>query len=306
VTQPLAIYLNDHLAGSLAGLELATYLETVDFPRGAADVAAQLREDIAADRQQLEAIIERLDVKESYPRQVATWLLEKIAELKARWDDRSEGALRLLEILEALALGIEGKEALWTALRSVAVDEPALRLLDYDRLVGRARRQRERVEALRLMAASLAFTSSSHGSISTHRALKSTTGRADRNGDWNIDRPSVLAIVQGAYFLGTGVWPLVHMRSFEAVTGPKVDKWLVRTVGVLVSMIGATLLSVGFGRAVTGNIVTLAAGSAAGLAAIDARYGTPGRISRIYLADAVIEASFVAAWMTCRQQSRAD
>ena len=44
---------------------------------------------------------------------------------------------------------------------------------------------------------------------------------------------SELAIAQGAYFLGTGVWPLVLMPSFESVTGPKVDKWLVRTVGVL-------------------------------------------------------------------------
>jgi hypothetical protein len=32
-----------------------------------------------------------------------------------------------------------------------------------------------------------------------------------------------LAGLQGAYFLVTGVWPLVHMPSFLAVTGPKTD-----------------------------------------------------------------------------------
>ena len=32
-----------------------------------------------------------------------------------------------------------------------------------------------------------------------------------------------LCWVQGAYFLVTGVWPLVSIRSFQAVTGKKTD-----------------------------------------------------------------------------------
>src|SRR5438067_11801258 len=52
-----------------------------------------------------------------------------------------------------------------------------------------------------------------------------------------------VAIAQGAYFVATGIWPLLHMPSFEAVTGPKVDKWLVRTVGVLVSVVGGVLVA---------------------------------------------------------------
>jgi hypothetical protein len=46
------------------------------------------------------------------------------------------------------------------------------------------------------------------------------------------------ATTQAAYYLMTGLWPLFHRRSFEAVTGPKTDYWLVRTVGVLVAAIG--------------------------------------------------------------------
>ncbi len=30
-----------------------------------------------------------------------------------------------------------------------------------------------------------------------------------------------------------GLWPLLHMRSFEQVLGPKTDRWLVRTVAGL-------------------------------------------------------------------------
>ena len=37
-----------------------------------------------------------------------------------------------------------------------------------------------------------------------------------------------LAIGHGLYFAATGVWPLVDMKSFEAVTRPKTDKWLER------------------------------------------------------------------------------
>jgi hypothetical protein len=30
-------------------------------------------------------------------------------------------------------------------------------------------------------------------------------------------------VAMAAYYIVSGVWPLAHMRSFEAVTGPKND-----------------------------------------------------------------------------------
>ena len=62
--------------------------------------------------------------------------------------------------------------------------------------------------------------------------------------------PATLAHAQGGYYAITGVWPLVHMRSFEAVTGPKQDHWLVHTVaGLLVVNGKIQLASVGSGMA---------------------------------------------------------
>jgi hypothetical protein len=110
-------------------------------------------------------------------------------------------------------------------------------------------------------------------------------------------RKDSLAIAQGVYFAATGIWPLVHMRSFEAVTGPKVDKWLVRTVGVLVAVVGGVLISAGARRRVTPETIALAAGCAAGLGGIDTYYAAKGRISPVYLADAVLEGALVGAWM---------
>ncbi len=46
------------------------------------------------------------------------------------------------------------------------------------------------------------------------------------------------ASLQGIYYVATGLWPILNMRSFEMVTGPKRDKWLVKTVGALITAIG--------------------------------------------------------------------
>jgi len=53
---------------------------------------------------------------------------------------------------------------------------------------------------------------------------------------------SALPLAQGAYYALTGAWALLHLRSFMWATGHKVDPWLVRTVGVLVTAIGAALM----------------------------------------------------------------
>src|SRR5687767_15962642 len=50
-----------------------------------------------------------------------------------------------------------------------------------------------------------------------------------------------VAGLQAVYYLGTGVWPLLHRRSFERLTGKKTDFWLAQTVGVTVMAIGAAL-----------------------------------------------------------------
>jgi hypothetical protein len=106
-----------------------------------------------------------------------------------------------------------------------------------------------------------------------------------------------LALAQGAYFLATGIWPLVHMPSFLRATGYKRDLWLVRTVGALIAVTGATMLSAAQRNRVTGEIAFLAAGTAGALGAIDAIYTSRGRIPPVYLLDAAAEAGIVALWL---------
>ncbi len=110
----------------------------------------------------------------------------------------------------------------------------------------------------------------------------------------------LLAGSQGAFYLATGVWPIIHLGSFEAVTGPKTDDWLVKTVGVLVAVIGLILLLAARHRRVTPEIALLGAGSAVGLATIDLVYALSGVIAPIYLADAVVEIGIALLWAWSR------
>lgn len=99
-----------------------------------------------------------------------------------------------------------------------------------------------------------------------------------------------------------GVWPLVSLRSFEAVTGPKGEGWLVKTVGALIAAIGSALLLSSRRAEPSPEARWLAVSSAAALDAVDLRFGLTRRISPVYLLDAGIEAALVAAWLVLFQQ----
>lgn len=105
-----------------------------------------------------------------------------------------------------------------------------------------------------------------------------------------------IAVAQGLYYLATGVWPLVSLRSFMAVTGPKVDGWLVKTVGLLIGVTGiACLLSAWIGR-FPPEVAVLAVGNAAALTFVDVYYVAIGRIPKIYLMDVPPELLLIAGW----------
>ncbi len=151
----LATYLNDHLAGSVMGLELLTHLEATQGDIDLTGFVATLHADFVADRSELEALMARLQITKSAPRQATAWLAEKMTQLKLHLDDPTAGALRLLEALETLSIGILGKRALWRAL--AVADEPGLQGVDYEHWAQFAEDQHRRVEAMRLEAAKKAF-----------------------------------------------------------------------------------------------------------------------------------------------------
>jgi energy-converting hydrogenase Eha subunit E len=96
------------------------------------------------------------------------------------------------------------------------------------------------------------------------------------------------------FYVATGLWPIVHLRSFEAVTGPKRDRWLVQTVGGLIAAVGTALIAGAFERK-SRSLTILGIASAASLGLADLYFAGKRRISPVYLADAAAEAALVAA-----------
>lgn len=125
----------------------------------------------------------------------------------------------------------------------------------------------------------------------------------DNNTNTDYKMP-VLAAIHGTYYFISGLWPILHMTSFMAVTGPKLDLWLVETVGVLVLFIGLGLLTAAQKNEVSFPLSIIAAGSALGLTCIDVIYVWLGVISPVYLLDAVIELILLTAWVAYIYKSR--
>lgn len=113
---------------------------------------------------------------------------------------------------------------------------------------------------------------------------------------------------QGLYFFVTGVWPLVSVGTFQAVTGKKTDHlvaefptqadhWMLYTISALILAIAVVILAAAWRRRVSFDIALLGVASAAALTIIDVVYVARGTIRPIYLADAAVELLIIAAWM---------
>lgn len=157
-TDHLRTYLNDHLGGANAGVEMARRLEA--DARGEPD--AQLLGPIAADVEQdvatLQELIARFGAARHPVKEAVGWAAEKVQRLGIA--EPLTGSPHLTRMLQAesLSLGVEGKLGLWQALQEVATVHPRLADVDLAGLVERARDQRRRIEAVRVAAARRAFS----------------------------------------------------------------------------------------------------------------------------------------------------
>jgi hypothetical protein len=156
----LTTYLNDHLAGSVAAVDLVDRLIKNDDMADARDTLVRVRADISADQEMLSDLLKRAGGEESALRHLGGWLADKASRLKLLLDDPVSGRFERLEAFEILALGILGKRSLWHALSAAQPQIAGLRGVDFPRLVTRADEQYTKIEALRLDAARRALSDS--------------------------------------------------------------------------------------------------------------------------------------------------
>jgi len=114
----------------------------------------------------------------------------------------------------------------------------------------------------------------------------------------------VLLKIQAFYYILTGVWPWISMKTFLMVTGPKSDLWLVKVVGILILVCGITLFLASLSKKRNGPIIFLAIGYAVSLAFADILFFLQNIIPAIYLADALLEVILIVLWITSIYKTR--
>src|SRR5262245_48411724 len=108
----------------------------------------------------------------------------------------------------------------------------------------------------------------------------------------------IAPLSQGIFYIGSGLWPIVHFPSFERVTGPRYDRRLMKALGGLTAVLGAALVAGAFERKSSKAVRILGIGSAIALAAADVVAIARKRVStKAAIADIVAEGGIVGGWL---------
>lgn len=153
----LGIYLNDHLAGSAGGLELAHRLAQSHRNTAASDDLAWLLEQVAEDRETLLQIMGQLSLSRTRYKEPLAWLAEKAGRLKPNGHLLSRSPLSSVIEFEGMALGVSGKLSAWHSLRALADSDSRLDPAMVEHLIVRAEEQLDRLEHLKARAVVEAF-----------------------------------------------------------------------------------------------------------------------------------------------------
>jgi hypothetical protein len=150
----LDIYLNDHFAGAMLGVELSRRAAAENQGTTLGDFLQVLHEEIVDDRRTLRAVMNALGIDASPVKPAGAWLLEKAGRLKLNGQVRGHSPLSPLVELEGLEAGVSGKRSLWQVLGRAFRGDPRLEQFELDGLIARADRQLQGLQEHRLALAS--------------------------------------------------------------------------------------------------------------------------------------------------------
>jgi hypothetical protein len=160
MSDPLATYLHDHLAGSNFAIDLLRSMRDHYPNESLGQLASTVLLEVEEDRETLRRIVERVGKGSPDLKEAAAWILEKTSRLKLGHGEAK--GIGTFQALETLALGILGKLALWRALAILAEKDDRLRDLDFRELIARAEAQHAKIEENRLLVARTALARISH------------------------------------------------------------------------------------------------------------------------------------------------
>jgi hypothetical protein len=153
----LGIYLNDHLAGSVIGYEIAKRCRSNNDGTPLGDFLGTLVTEIEEDRRALEQVMDRLGVRRNPAKQAGGWVVEKMGRLKLNGRLFGYSDLSRVEELEGLTVGVAGKLSLWRNLEKIAATDERLVSAPIAGVIERSERQLHDLEKHRVEAALVAF-----------------------------------------------------------------------------------------------------------------------------------------------------
>jgi|HubBroStandDraft_4_1064222.scaffolds.fasta_scaffold399034_1 hypothetical protein len=158
MSEALATYLQDHLAGSVHAVGLLEFMRDEHAGEPLGQFASDLLTEIESDREVLRRLAEGVGSGASASKELGAWFGERLSRIKLH--HHTDDGLGTFEALEFLELGIGGKLALWRALGAAAPTDARLKGIDFEHLAARAEFQQSQVEERRLEAAQVALSPS--------------------------------------------------------------------------------------------------------------------------------------------------
>ncbi|AKJ05287.1 hypothetical protein ATI61_102349 [Archangium gephyra] len=161
----LKIYLNDHLAGSILGLELARRAKAENADNAVGEYLETFERELLEDRSILQSVMSALGFKRDVLKQGMAWVGEKLGRLKLNGQLTGYSPLSRVVELEGLCLGTEGRLSMWRTLRRLSRKDERLGRFDFSSLIARAEHQRRTLERLRQQSSDEAFFEPGEGSV---------------------------------------------------------------------------------------------------------------------------------------------
>jgi hypothetical protein len=153
----LGTYLQDHYAGSSAGIELfRRAAQQQSDPVARTELTAMI-EEVENDRATLQRFLAAVGKNPDPLKNAGAWVAEKLSRLKPNGELLHRSPLSDVVELEALRIAVEGKAAGWRVLRRLAEDEDLFDKSELDRLLSSVANQVDRLEKLRMAAAERVF-----------------------------------------------------------------------------------------------------------------------------------------------------
>lgn len=164
-THLLQIYLRDHEAAAVGGIELFRRCTKANHDTLYAADLRRLTSDVRADRDELRTICRRFGIRFSTIGRALAFLVATSGRFKLNGRAFSYSPLSRVIELEALSAGVTSKLRLWESLLLLTASESRLDADDLTRLERDAKDQLTTIHRLHSMAADAAFAGSDQDAV---------------------------------------------------------------------------------------------------------------------------------------------